>query len=43
MAKAPEEDELLAPEEEAVVQQAKADIIANGTISHEDARKLLGL
>lgn len=43
LAKAPEEDEQLAPGEEAAVHQAKADIATNGTISHEDARKLLGL
>lgn len=43
LAKAPEEDEQLAPEEEDAVQQAKADIAANGTIFHEDARKMLGL
>ena len=43
MAKASEEDETISPEEEAAVQQARADIAANGAISHEDARKMLGL
>lgn len=43
LAQAPEEDELLAPGEEAAIKQAKADIAAHGTISHEDARKMLGL
>ena len=43
LAKAPEEDEMISAEEEAAVQQARADIAANGAISHEDARKMLGL
>lgn len=43
LAKASEEDETISPEEEAAVQQARADIAANGAISHEDARKMLGL
>jgi hypothetical protein len=43
LARAPEEDEEISPEEEAAVREAEADITANGTISHQDVRKMLGL
>lgn len=43
LARAPVEDEEISPEEEAAAREAEADIAANGTISHQDVRKILGL
>ena len=43
LARAPYDDEEISSEEEAAVREAQADIDANGTISHDEARKMLGL
>lgn len=40
---APYEDEEISTEENAAVREAEADIVANGTISHQELRKTLGL
>ena len=42
LSQAPEEDEEISPEEEAAVKEAEADIARNGTVSHQEVRKMLG-
>lgn len=43
LASVPEDSERLTSEEEASLREAEADIAANGTVPHDEVRKMLGL